>query len=156
MTKTATLLRRSRSCLSTSSISKAVKTINPTWSVSSLQLDKSHEPISREQLNRLGRRALLKVNDEMAPKLQQEVGNMMFLLSQVVEESKKKEKKVDSGNIYDAHIPGTPSAPLCDNGHDKDSKARMERVWNSQLKGKTISVGAHSYFSTRTSAKDEE
>ena len=142
--------------LATSSRSfSSIEIPEPTWSVASLQLDRDHEPIPRDELDKLARRALIRVDDSNATQLQQDVGNMMYLLSQVVSHAKEEDDDehsttdTDDGGIYDVARPGTPCTPLCRETQTEEDEA-MKIVWKSQLEHKTVSVGAHRYFAIQT------
>jgi hypothetical protein len=141
----------------------STKIPEPTWSLASLELDQPHEPITRSQLETLARRALLYVKDDAhALQLQQDVGNMMFLLSQiqrtqVVTEQRETcsstaKPQPDAGAVYDVPRRGISRAPLRESSEPLD-KEEMQKVWDSLLKPKTTRVGAHNYFVIQTGEK---
>jgi hypothetical protein len=114
-------------------------------------------------LETLARRALLYVKDDAhALQLQQDVGNMMFLLSQiqrtqVVTEQRETcsstaKPQPDAGAVYDVPRRGISRAPLRESSEPLD-KEEMQKVWDSLLKPKTTRVGAHNYFVIQTGEK---
>jgi hypothetical protein len=154
---------------------------DPTWSVSDLQLDVNHDPISDEELRRLCRRACLlppRPAGGDTSSLAQDVGNLIHLLEQVrsVDPSLLKVTKTTTTTslendgdetemerarlIYD--VPrGVSATPLRDPGeptssaeNDVDDRADRDRVTESLLRPNMTAVGGHCYFAVQTGEPD--
>ena len=116
----------------------ATKIPPPTWSVASLGLDQKRDPVSREELETLARRALLHPNNE----LRQDLGNMLHLIRQV-------QDTPPHPGIYKG---GVERAPFRDEPMDEEE---VQKVWESYLEPQTEKVGGHSYFAIQTGAKKD-
>jgi hypothetical protein len=132
----------------------------PTWSIASLELDRPHTPVSRSELERLAKRAVIdlslldsKNNQLGIPQLCQDVGNMMHMMNQVQEfvETMASKDTMSAETLYDAPRGITsPTAPTAvenatsDNDWpDRDvSLTVRQSYWGPRLKR----VGGHEYF----------
>jgi hypothetical protein len=154
----------------------------PTWSLQSLELSKTHTPISDQELSRLTKRAVIDLTalDSHTTKgtiskasLAQDLGNMMHMIQQVQSALPDKEmmEHLTDADIYD--VPrGVTAAPVrrerdtstftdatvtTTSSSTTPNKAQLKRPmwWESLLKPKTTTVGAHSYFAVCTQRDDE-
>ena len=117
----------------------------PTWSVDSLELGKKHPPVSQQELQQLSKRALLDTRHLPVSELRQDLGNMLHMIRQV--QSFQPSEELSDVDLYD--VPrGVKATPLRkdDKEGDKRNVKEEKQVWESFLKPKTTSVGAHSYF----------
>jgi hypothetical protein len=132
----------------------------PTWSIASLELDRPHTPVTRSELERLAKRAVIDLSlldskdDQLGiPQLCQDVGNMMHMMNQVQEFVKTiaANDRISEERLYDAPRGDTLQTPSTsiENGTndgdwpDKDvSLAVRQSYWGSRLKR----VGGHEYF----------
>jgi hypothetical protein len=148
-----------------------LKLPNATWSIASLELHKNHKPIDYNELKTLAKRAVIDISivtaDTSAPHqqenidcLRQDVGNMMNMIQQVVNQPSEIQNLMDDLTCEDLYdVPrGVISAPLRQHTDKKDGMIanESERVWTSFLKPKMISKGGHSYFEIATSRKQEK
>lgn len=140
--------------------SSYTKLPSPTWSISSLQMDQKHEPISREELSVLAKRALISVPllDSMnrTDALRQDLGNMIHMIRQVQDFAAAEKEILSDTDVYDKPR-GVTAAPTrskdcCSALDEKEAK----QVWDSFLKPKTTTVGAHAYFAIATKKERNE
>jgi hypothetical protein len=152
----------------------------PTWSLQSLELSQTHTPISDQELSRLTKRAVIDLsaldshttNTISKASLAQDLGNMMHMIQQVQSALPDKEMEhLTDADIYD--VPrGVTAAPVrreqdtstftdatltTSSSSTTPNKAQLKRPmwWDSLLKPKTTTVGAHSYFAVCTQRDDE-
>lgn len=148
----------------------------PTWSIASLELETQHAPVDRTVLQALAKRALIdlsqldsssssssslvKHNIMNTATLQQDVGNMMHMMNQILEKQHEQQKATDDTEkvqaaMYDVprNVHATPMRRITDNGDSSDSDATTQQVWDSLLAPKTHTIGGHSYFIISTSKR---
>ena len=140
----------------------------PTWSIASLELDKPHPTVDRATLDALAKRALIDVRqledreETATEELQQQVGNMMHMMNQVLAAQSKHESSTRDQNDEQAardtyDVPrNVQAAPL--RRYDGNDRASVEhetaaKVWESLLAPKTKRVGGHAYFVIPTQVK---
>jgi hypothetical protein len=139
----------------------------PTWSIASLELDQQHTPVTRSELERLAKRAVIDLSlldskdDQLGiPQLCQNVGNMMHMMNQVQEfvETIASNDSMSAETLYDAPrgitLPttSTSSENATSDGDwpDRDvSLAVRQSYWGPRLKR----VGGHEYFEIVTARK---
>ena len=145
---------------SSSKSSNYTKLPSPTWSISSLELDQKHEPISREELSVLAKRALISVSllDSMnrTDELRQDLGNMIHMIQQVQDFATAETELLSDADIYDKPrgVKATPTrSEDCGSALEEEE---AKQVWDSFLKPKTTAVGAHSYFAIATKKERNE
>jgi Asp-tRNA(Asn)/Glu-tRNA(Gln) amidotransferase C subunit len=135
-----------------------------------LKLTETHPPLPKEELQRLGRRAALTIDDEDDDdsQLQQDLANMMQMVQQVSQVSKTllefENDDDDDGDIYDA-VRGVTKAPLrtsasSSSSSEEEDAAQAQQVWESYLQPQTKRSrgGGHDYFviTTKTSTTSKE
>jgi hypothetical protein len=172
------------SCSATRSLSTTTATVTPpprsrsspiipapTWSLQSLELSQTHTPISDQELSRLTKRAVIDLTAITSSKasLAQDLGNMMHMIEQVQAPLSYTEMEhLTDADIYD--VPrGVTAAPV---RREQDTTADATTMtsssssslpkahqrpewWDSLLKPKTTTVGAHSYFAVCTQRDDD-
>ena len=149
---------KTRKCLSNGTKKRPSYTElpSPTWSIASLQLHQKHEPVSREELSVLAKRALVSIPilDSMGctDQLRQDLGNMLHMIQQVQDFASETETSLTDADIYDRPR-GVTAAPVhqaeADTKDDENNHLEAEeaqKVWESFLKPKTTAVGNYSYF----------
>jgi hypothetical protein len=130
-----------------------------TWSVRSLELNAQHSKLIPEELERLGHRALLDLN-QLPQNFEQDLANMMHMVGQVSEFVASQPELFDEENedddqasfIYDSvrGVSATPFRASQDVSYSTDQNEAKE-VWETYLKQNTIRQGgAHQYFSIST------
>jgi hypothetical protein len=122
----------------------------PTWSLQDLELSSSKEPVSMQELERLARKSLLDVSKlEDTDALRRDLSNMLHCLEQVRDTELP---DLTDEEIYD--VPRGVTAALLRNSSTDDfkeeEKEEAKQIWDSLLKPKAKSRGAHSYFSVIT------
>jgi hypothetical protein len=136
----------------------------PTWSIRDLKLTETHPPLPKEELQRLGRRAALTIDENDSQQLQQDLANMMQMVQQVSHVSKTLQLEFENddgdddndGDIYDA-VRGVTKAPLRTSPSSSEKNAaQAQQVWESYLQPRTKRSrgGGHDYFviTTKTSS----
>jgi hypothetical protein len=147
-----------------------------TWSVESLQLHKNHNPISYNELTVLAKRAVIDINtleSKQCIQLQQDVGNMLHMIEQVMISDIKEENNtgmsilqqqkdtLTTSDLYDTPR-GVHAVPLRDDDATNDNSTNSkelqqiykeyETVWTSYLQPNTKRIGSHNYFVIASSA----
>ena len=133
----------------------------PTWSIADLELDRSHPPVSNEELRTLCKRALLDpglMSKEATDSLRQDLGNMMHMIQSVRDDESvdklANEAIAEMGHEQDPaawyyDVPrGVTAAPTREDEDTSSSTARADAqsVLNSFLRPKMNQQGAHHYF----------
>jgi hypothetical protein len=140
----------------------------PTWSISSLELNKNHQPISVEELQVLAKRAIIDLNtiDLPTDQLRQDIGNMMNMINQVVTNTStanNTEQQFTVEELYDKPR-GVISAPFFSNDKITSEQQQLtiqkesESIWKNYLQTKLKRKGSHNYFVIATSiaSNDDE
>jgi hypothetical protein len=136
-----------------------------------LELSQTHTPISDQELSRLTKRAVIDLTAITSSKasLAQDLGNMMHMIEQVQAPLSYTEMEhLTDADIYD--VPrGVTAAPVRREQHTtadattmtSSSSSSLPKAhqrpewWDSLLKPKTTTVGAHSYFAVCTQRDDD-
>lgn len=120
----------------------------PTWSIKALGLkqdETSAEPLSPAFISSLSKRALIRIAPDDVEQ-RQNLANMMQLIHQVVEWNQERESAPQKNVVELYDLPrGVKAAPLRSDEHRLTTNHPA-----IALDDKTVSVGAHKYFTIQT------
>lgn len=129
----------------------------------SLDLTSKHAKLSPDEVDRLGHRSLLDLN-QLPRILEQDLANMMHMVQQIsdfVEETTNKELFTHgdtAGSVQYDSVRGVTAAPFrfADDPPDAEDLEEAAQVWGTYLDPKTIRQGgAHQYFVISTKQEED-